>query len=151
MEKNNSEYVLGVNEYELERLKFQNGVWKEYTNKFFDRLNIKKGCRVLDVGAGPGFVAIDLLESTGNSGEVTILEPADYYLNYFKEYCAKNKISNTKYIQGTVESSELPKNYYDFIFARWVIGFVPDAELFLDKLVRRAGARRNHCFSGLCL
>jgi SAM-dependent methyltransferase len=133
--KNKDEYILGVNENELDRLKFQHNVWKEYTDKFFERLNIKKGWKALDAGSGPGFAAMDLLERVGDSGEVTILEPAEYYLNYFKEYCVKNKISNAKCIHGTVESSQLPQSYYNLIFARWVIGFVPDPELFLDKLV----------------
>lgn len=154
--KKGNEYVLGVNEYELERLKFQNGVWKEYTNKFFDRLNIKKGWKVLDVGSGPGFVAMDLLERVGDSGEVTILEPAEYYLNYFKEYCRNNNISNARYISGTAEKAELQKNYYDFIFARWVIGFVPGPDLFLDKLLGALApggiiAFQDYAYEGLAI
>jgi len=136
MKKNkNSEYVLGINEYELDRLEFQHRVWKEYTDKFFDRLKVGKGWKILDVGSGPGFVAMDLLERTGSHGQVTVLEPAEYYLNYFKEYCSMKNFSNAEYILGTAENSILPGNYYDFIFARWVIGFVPDPGLFLDKLV----------------
>jgi ubiquinone/menaquinone biosynthesis C-methylase UbiE len=131
-------------------------VWKEYTNKFFERLNIKKGWKILDVGSGPGFAAMDLLRMVGNSGEVSILEPAEYYLNYFKEYCSKNKISNTKYFRGTVENYELPKSYFNLIFARWVIGFVPDADLFLDKLVQALApggiiAFQDYAYDGLAI
>jgi ubiquinone/menaquinone biosynthesis C-methylase UbiE len=154
--KNNKEYILGVSKYELDRLKFQHSVWKEYTDKFFERLNMKNGWKILDVGAGPGFAAMDLLEKVGDSGEVTILEPAEYYLNYFKEYCLQNKIINTRYISGTVESSELPLDYYNLIFARWVIGFVPDAELFLDKLIRALTpggiiAFQDYAYEGLAI
>ncbi len=151
-----SDYILGVNRGELERLKFQNEVWKEYTNKFFDRLNVSEGWKVLDAGSGPGFTAMDLLKRVGDSGEVTILEPAEYYLNYFKNYCAENRITNAKYICGTVESSELPRNYYNLIFARWVIGFVPDAGLFLDKLLQALApggivAFQDYVYEGLAI
>lgn len=133
--KKSKNYLLGINEYELDRLKFQHGVWKEYTGKFFNRLKVGNGWKVLDAGSGPGFAARDLLVKVGDTGEVTIVEPAEFYLNYFKKYCIENDITNVKYILGNVEDSELPQNYYNLIFARWVIGFVPDSAVFLDKLV----------------
>jgi len=36
------EYILGINQEELERLRFQHGVWKDVTDDFFDRIGIKK-------------------------------------------------------------------------------------------------------------
>jgi SAM-dependent methyltransferase len=156
MKKNNSEYILGINKYELDRLEFQHIVWNEYTNKFFNRLKIQKGWKILDVGSGPGFVARDLLDRTGSTGEVTILEPAEYYLNYFKEYCSENNISTARYILGTAEKAEIPENYYDLIFARWVIGFVPDPDLFLDRLVNALSpggivAFQDYVYEGLAV
>jgi len=132
----NKDYVLGVSDYELNRLEFQHGVWKEITDTFLDKLNITPGTKVLDAGAGPGFVAIDLLKRTGTTGEITALEPSEMYVNYSRNYAKENNIQNLKVIQGTVETAELPGEYFDVIFARWVISFVPDPEIFLDKLIR---------------
>ncbi len=131
----NKDYVLGVNNYELNRLKFQHGVWKEITDTFLDKLNIALGSKVLDAGSGPGFASMDMLNRTGAAGEVTALEPSEMYVNYLRGYCNENNITNLNVINGTVETAELPKEYFDVIFARWVISFVPDAEKFLDKLM----------------
>jgi ubiquinone/menaquinone biosynthesis C-methylase UbiE len=136
MANKQKDYVLGVSDYELERLRFQHTVWKEVTDSFFDKIGVKKGCKILDVGSGPVFVAFDLMKRIGNSGEITALEPSEMYLNYFKDESEKKQWTNTKAILGSVETAELPENYYELIFARWVIGFVPDPGLFLDKLVK---------------
>ena len=129
-----SDYVLGVNQRELERLEFQSSVWKEVTNDFIKRCGVENGMKCLDVGAGPGFVSMDLLNFVGPEGEVTALEPSSMYLEHFKNYCLRKGLTNAKFINSKVETAELPENYYDFIFARWVISFVPDAELFLKNL-----------------
>lgn len=131
----NKDYVLGINDYELNRLKFQHGVWKEITDSFFDKLNISFGSKILDAGAGPGFVSFDLLERTGSSGEVTALEPSEMYIRHLKNEIKNREINNIKVIHGSVETADLPEKYYDLIFARWVISFVPDADSFLDKLI----------------
>ncbi len=152
MEKE-KEYLLGINQYELERLKFQHNVWKGVTDNFFDRIGIQKGWKVLDAGSGPGFVSMDLLERVGDSGEVTALEPSEMYLDYFRKDC---KAANVKFIHGTAETSELPQNYYNLIFSRWVIGFVPDPELFIKKLASSLApggilAIQDYAFHGLYL
>ena len=72
-EEKNADYILGVNLKELKRLEFQNGVWKNVTNDFISRCGLAKGMKCLDVGAGPGFVSMDLLNFVGPQGEVTAL------------------------------------------------------------------------------
>ncbi|HZV12664.1 MAG TPA: SAM-dependent methyltransferase, partial [Candidatus Kapabacteria bacterium] len=70
------EYLLGINQTELERLQFQHGVWKKVTGGFLDRLGVQKGWKCLDAGAGPGFVSLDILERIGSNGEITLVEPS---------------------------------------------------------------------------
>lgn len=129
-----SDYVLGVNQKELERLEFQHGVWKDVTNDFISRCGVSRGMKCLDVGAGPGFVSLDLLNIVGNDGEVTALEPSKLYSEYFQNLCKEKGITNTKFVSSNIEEADLPENYFDFVFVRWVIGFVPDPELFLSKI-----------------
>ena len=157
MIKNKSkDYLLGINQYELERLGLQHSVWKEVTDSFFERLKVSEGWKVLDVGSGPGFVAMDLIERIGEKGEVTVLEPSEMYLNYFKKYSHEKGWQNTKYILSNAESADLEENYYDLIFARWVIGFVPDPELFISNLKKALApggiiAFQDYAFHGLYL
>jgi SAM-dependent methyltransferase len=131
----NTDYLLGVNQTELERLQFQHRVWQSVTDKFFDRLNIRPGWKCLDVGAGPGFVAVDLRTRVGDRGEVTALEPSTFYLDWFRGQSKVRGWTNIKYIQGRAEEADLPEGYFDLVFSRWVISFVPDPETFLARLI----------------
>lgn len=134
--KKNKDYLFGVNEYELDRLKFQHKVWKPVTDKFLSQLNIKEEWKCIDVGAGPGFVSEELIEKAGSKGEVTILEPSSLYFNYFKNKAAEKGWENVKLINSLVEDADLTENYYDLIFGRWVITFAKDPERFVSKLVK---------------
>lgn len=151
-----STYLLGINEAELERLRFQHTVWGPATSKFFDRIGVASGWNCLDVGAGPGLVAADLRERVGERGEVTALEPAQYYLDVLAREIEKQRWTNVTMIRGTVEESNLPQQHYDLIFARWVASFVPDVEQFLSRLVtalRPGGilAIQDYYYEGLSL
>ncbi len=156
MTEQSPEYLLGINQEELERLRFQHSVWGGVTNDFFERLKIGAGQKCLDVGAGPGFVSMDLRKRVGEKGEITALEPSKMFLEWFQQHAKKNGWTNVKFINAVVEEAELPKRYYDFIFARWVIAFVPDAEKFLTKLIsalRPGGiiAIQDYYYEGLSL
>lgn len=135
MSQSEKEYLLGVNQAEFERLRFQHEVWRDVTNNFFDRINIQQGWHCLDVGAGPGFVSIDFLNRVGKEGSVTALEPAGYFLDWLKNESRKNSWDNLHYLHGSVETTELPEKQYDFIFVRWVIAFVGDQFGFTEKLI----------------
>ena len=135
MSTSGATYLLGVNQQELERLEFQHKVWGAVTRKFFSRLHVQKGWKCLDVGAGPGFVSMDLRSLVGAEGEVTALEPSEFFLSSFEERVASNGWTNVKLIQGRAEEADLPPRHYDLIFARWVIAFVPDPDRFLARLV----------------
>ncbi|MBM4160834.1 MAG: methyltransferase domain-containing protein [Ignavibacteria bacterium] len=153
---NLSDYLLGVNQRELERLQFQHSVWGPVTRRFFERLGAGKGWKCLDVGAGPGFVSNDLRQLVGQEGEVTALEPSELYLNWFKDSVSKKGWTNVKFVRGTAEQAPLPSRYFDLVFARWVIAFVPDPDLFLSRLVAsmRVGgiiAFQDYYYEGLSL
>jgi len=68
------DYVLGTHEEELARLGLQHRVWRPVALDCWQRAGITVGKRVLDVGAGPGYAAIDLAEIVGPKGEVVALE-----------------------------------------------------------------------------
>ncbi len=135
-DSNNKDYILGVNEFELERLRFQHEVWKNVSDGLFERIKVQKGWKALDAGSGPGFVSIDLLERVGAGGEVTALEPSELYLNFFKAESDKHGRKNVKFINGTAETAKLPEKYYDLIYSRWVIGFVADPDLFIANMAK---------------
>lgn len=151
-----TEYLLGINQSELERLRFQQTVWGPVTNAFFDRIGVKQGWKCLDVGAGPGLVTTEIRERVSDTGEVTALEPAKFYLETFAQEIEKRRWTNVKLIHGAAEEAKLPSHYYDFVFARWVASFVPDLEAFLASILttlRPGGviAIQDYYYEGLSL
>jgi len=151
-----SDYLLGVNQLELERLQFQQSVWGHITRKFLNRLEVQKGWRCLDVGAGPGLVSIELREMVGETGEVVALEPSKFYLDWLRKQAAERGWNNISCVQGTAEQAALPSGYYDLVFVRWVVAFVPDLEKFLAPLfttLRPGGiiAIQDYYYEGLSL
>jgi SAM-dependent methyltransferase len=129
------EYLLGASQMEFDRLQFQHGVWRPMTNAFFDRIGVASGWHCLDVGAGPGFVSFDLCDRVGGSGSVTALEPSPLYHDWFAREVLSRGARNIQTIRATVNEATLPHEKYDLIFARWVIGFVADAEQFIRTLL----------------
>ena len=56
------DYVLGTHDEELERLGVQHRAWRPVVLDCWQKAGITVGKRVLDIGAGPGYAAIDLAE-----------------------------------------------------------------------------------------
>jgi SAM-dependent methyltransferase len=151
-----SEYLLGANAEELERLRFQHGVWKPVTDRFLDRLGVGPGWRCLDVGAGPGFVTFDLRERVGKEGGVVALEPSPMYAGWLGAEIRRRGLTSVECLQSRVEDAVLPAAQFDLIYARWVMSFVTDHEAFLRPLVaalRPGGiiAVQDYYYEGLSL
>jgi ubiquinone/menaquinone biosynthesis C-methylase UbiE len=77
---------------------------------------------------------MDLRDLVGETGEVTALDPSNFYLDWLRKQAGDKVWTNVKCVQGTAESTALPSQSYDLIFVRWVIAFVPDPETFLLPL-----------------
>jgi len=152
----NKDYLLGINQSELERLRFQQTVWGPVTNSLFDRIGVTTGWRCLDVGAGPGLVSSELRTRVGEGGEVTALEPGEFYRGTFAQEIENRRWTNVRIINGPAEEAALPEGHYDLVFIRWVASFVPDLEKFMLRLftaLRPGGviAIQDYYYEGLAL
>lgn len=126
-------YLLGISAEELERMRFQHGVWKASTDDLLNRLHVGPGWRCLDVGAGPGFVTTDLRERVGMEGHVTALEPSKMYLDHLRSIVAERTWTNVDGVLGTAETARIQATF-DLVYVRWVLNFVPDRKAFLRSL-----------------
>ena len=127
-------YVLGTHDEELERLGLQHRVWRSVVLDCWQRAGITVGSRVLDVGAGPGYAAIDLAEIVGPTGQVVALERSSNFANAMKEICRARSLTNVKIHELDLMTDELPKGDYDFSWCRWVVAFVNEPALLVKKL-----------------
>src|SRR5437660_8304640 len=90
------DYILGTHEQELARLGLQHRVWRPVALDCWQRAGISVGKRVLDVGAGPGYAAIDLAEIVGPAGEVVALERSRNFINALQEMMRTRPLANVR-------------------------------------------------------
>jgi ubiquinone/menaquinone biosynthesis C-methylase UbiE len=135
------EYVLGTSEAELERLRFQQVVWKGVTDAFFDRLGVGRGWRCLDAGCGPGFVAEVLRERVGEEGRVVAVDASPRWVEALAARAHARGWKNLEGVVSTLEAYEAAPGEFDLVFLRWVLSFVADPRAVVSRLARalRAG------------
>ncbi len=137
------DYVLGTHDEELVRLGLQHDVWRPTALELWQAAGISAGSRVLDIGAGPGYAAIDLAEIVGPSGEVVACERSAKFARAMKQACEARHLTNIRIHELDLMTDEWPRGEYDFSWCRWVATFVSDPDLLVKKLadVMPKGAR----------
>jgi len=131
-----SDYPLGTDPLELERLGFQHQVWSPVTNAFFERLGVEPGMRVLDLGCGPGFVSLDLGQRVGPTGSVVALDEAKHWTEWLALKAKERGFANVKTICARIQDADLQASSFDLIFSRWVFSFLPDPSAVATMLTR---------------
>ena len=128
------DYLLGTHEEELARLGLQHRVWRPVVLDCWQRAGMTVGKRVLDVGAGPGYTAVDLAEIVGPTGEVIALERSRNFISAMEAACRARSLANVKIHEIDLMTDDLPAGNYDFAWCRWVVSFVNDPALLIKKL-----------------
>src|SRR5260370_16689075 len=108
------DYVLGTHEEELARLGLQHRVWRPVVLDCWQRAGITVGKRVLDVGAGPGYAAIDLAEIVGPTGEVVALERSQNFICAMETTCRARSLATVRIPELDLLKGEFPKSDYVF-------------------------------------
>jgi len=130
------DYILGTHVEEISRLGVQHDVWRPVVLDCWKRAGITAGKRVLDVGAGPGYAAIDLANIVGPTGEVVVLERSRNFVNALREMVRARSLGNVQIHEIDLMTDDLPADDYDFAWCRWVVSFVDDPPLLVQKLGR---------------
>ena len=130
------DYVLGTHEEELARLGLQHRVWLPVVLDCWQRAGLTVGKHVLDVGAGPGYATVNLAEIVGPTGEVVALERSRNFIRALEAMCRARSLTNVKIHELDLMTDDLPAGDYDFAWCRWVVSFVDDPALLIQKLGR---------------
>jgi SAM-dependent methyltransferase len=128
------DYILGTHEEELARLGLQHRAWRSIALDCWQRAGITVGKRVLDVGAGPGYAAVDLAEIVGPTGEVVAFERSQNFVRAMETTCRERSLANVKIHELDLMQDQLPMDDYHFVWCRWVVSFVNDPALLIKKL-----------------
>ena len=125
-------YLLGDSRRETARLKHQARLWDPTAHALFDRLKIKRGWRVLEIGPGQGSLHMELRRRV--RGPVDAVERSSTFAAGIRRQCRRDGFGAGTLWECDLLDAPLPKNTYDLIFVRWVFLFLPDPEAHLKKL-----------------
>jgi ubiquinone/menaquinone biosynthesis C-methylase UbiE len=99
-----------------------------------DRLDLKPGMRVLDVGCGPGRVSIPAAQRVGPEGQVVSLDVQEAMLKKLQQRAASRGVANIRTILGPVEGATLEADRFDRALLVWVLGEIPDRAAALRQI-----------------
>jgi len=137
------DYVLGTHNEEIVRLGLQHRVWRPVVLDCWERAGITVGKRVLDIGAGPGYATVDLAEIVGATGQVVALERSQKFVRAMTESIKARGLSHVRVHEIDLIADKFPEGEFDFSWCRWVIAFLSEPGLAIEKLAKalRPGGR----------
>jgi SAM-dependent methyltransferase len=112
----------------------------ERIQKIIEIFKPEKQSTILDVGAGPGTLAVPL---AGLAAHVTAVEPANGMAEVMREYAAQEGISNLDIVQKKWEDIDPKtdlKDSYDIVFASHSLG-MPDIKESIEKMIAVASGK----------
>jgi ubiquinone/menaquinone biosynthesis C-methylase UbiE len=98
------------------------------------RLDLQPGMQVLDVGSGPGRIAIPAAQRVGPVGEVIALDIQPAMLRKLEQRAAEQGVTNVRRIEGGVGEGLLPHDTFDRALLKNVLGEIPDREAALREI-----------------
>ena len=97
------------------------------------------GARLLDLGCGPGFAALELAARVGAEGRVLAVDASERFIASLVREAGRLGIEQLTARVERVEELRLEPASLDGAFARWIFCFLPDPAPVIDRVV-----------SGLC-
>ncbi len=102
-----------------------------------DRIGLKQGMRVLDIGCGPGRLTIPFAKHIGVNGEVVALDIQEKMLQKLQERIKNNKLNNVRFILGGAGQGRIQKeNSFDRAVLVTVLGEIPDKNSALAEIFK---------------
>jgi len=126
------QYLLGRAEAEEARLKRQIANLAPDSDAQFEKIGIKPGERVLDLGCGPGGVLHLLGKRVGPKGSVLGIERSPHFVELARRFVQDHALSQVEVREGDAYATGLPRASFDGAHMRLVLVNVPEP----DKIVR---------------
>jgi ubiquinone/menaquinone biosynthesis C-methylase UbiE len=110
--------------------------WDRYGRRTVERLALRSGSTVLDVGCGSGASAIPAALTVGPSGRVVGVDLAERLLTLARAKAVCLNLHNIEFLQRDMEGLEFPDGSFDAVVCVFAIFFVSDMAKQVRKLWR---------------
>lgn len=107
--------------------------WLAGTRVTLDRLDLRPGQRVLEVGPGPGRLLIPAARRVLSGGEVVGLDIQPGMIERLKARAARAGVANLTAILGDATRTHFPPGSFDLVYLCTVLGEIPDREAALRE------------------
>jgi SAM-dependent methyltransferase len=127
-------YLLGDARREAVRLRAQARLWDPVSLALFDRLKIRRGWKILEIGPGQGSLHLELRRRA--QAAVDAVERSPVFAARLRRRIRRDGFGAGRLWESDLVATSLPRETYDLIFARWVFLFLPNPEALVRKLAR---------------
>ena len=127
-------YLLGDAKHEGARLRAQARLWDPVSHALFDRLKIRRGWKILEIGPGQGSLHLELRRRA--KAPVDAVERSQAFASRLQSMVRRDGFGTGQLWLTDLIDAPLEKSTYDLIFARWVFLFLPNPEAHIRKLAR---------------
>ena len=128
---------------ERSRLELQHRVWASETDRVIAHAGFRAGDHIVDLGCGPGYLAIELARTVGPDGSVLAVDSSDLFIEHLRGAAAQEGLDWIDARTAGLEALELEAESLDGAVCRWVLMYPPDPQALVKKVARalRPGAR----------
>ena len=127
-------YILGTDPEERRRLETQHRLWSPETHDLWDRAGFGPGGRLLDLGCGPGFAALELAHRVGPSGQVLAVDESPRFIETLVREAERRGLAQLSARVERVEALRLEPGSLDGAFARWLFCFLDDPAAVIERV-----------------
>ncbi len=128
-------YLLGRAEGEEARLKRQIADLAPDSDAQFEKIGIRPGERVIDLGCGPGGVLHLLGKRVGPRGSVLGLERSRHFVDLARRFVNDHAMTQVEVREGDAYDTGLPRASFDGAHMRLVLVNVPEPERIVREMV----------------
>ena len=99
-----------------------------------NRLSVKRGEQILDVGCGVGFLSYEIALQTGDSGRVSGIDQNSEMIRHANKRC--ENLRNTEFSEANAEDLPFPEESFDAACCTQVLLYVNDVAQVLSGIRR---------------
>jgi ubiquinone/menaquinone biosynthesis C-methylase UbiE len=99
-----------------------------------ERLDVRPGMAVLDLGCGPGRLTIPIARKVGPDGEVVAMDIQSGMLQRAREKARATNLTNIQFLQAGAGEGKMGRNRFDRSLLVTVLGEIPDRERALREI-----------------
>ena len=99
-----------------------------------NRLSVKRGEQILDVGCGVGFLSYEIALQTGDSGRVSGIDQNSEMIRHANKRC--ESLRNTEFSEANAEDLPFPEKSFDAACCTQVLLYVNDVAQVLSGIRR---------------